>query len=126
MELGVLELETNIHEVCSFTITDKAPGRKRLLSAFTVKTLCSRGVNPQEVHMKLDCQCNYHKGKAALRHYDIVQLYTLRRFVSSSRACARLSSGARHQFKLGGQSRAQAGEIKSYTLRVCGLMWAGY
>ena len=60
------------------TITEKAPTRafswlKAPTSAFTFKTLlrhyAKRALTPQSLNVKLGPRRNYHKGRAAIRHY---------------------------------------------------------
>ena len=60
------------------TITEKAPTRafswlKVPTSAFTFKTLlrhyAKRALAPRSLNMKLGPRRNYHKGRAAIRHY---------------------------------------------------------
>ena len=61
-----------------FVITEKAPTRafswlKAPTSAFTFKTLirhyAKQALTPRSLNMKLGPWCNYHKGRAAIRHY---------------------------------------------------------
>ena len=61
-----------------FTITEKAPTRafswfKAPTSAFTFKTLlrhyAKRVLTPLSLNVKLGPRRNYHKGRAAIRHY---------------------------------------------------------
>ena len=61
-----------------FTITQKAPTRafswwKVPNSAFTFKTLlrhyAKRALTPRSLNVKLGPRHNYHKGRAAIRHY---------------------------------------------------------
>ena len=57
-----------------FTITEKAPTRlKAPSSAFTFKTLlrhyAKRVLTPRSLNVKLGPRRNYHKGRAAIRHY---------------------------------------------------------
>ena len=61
-----------------FTITEKAPTRafswmKAPTSAFTFKTLlrhyAKRALTPRSLNVKLGPRHNYHKGRAAIRHY---------------------------------------------------------
>ena len=61
-----------------FTITEKAPTRafswlKAPTSAFTFKTLlrhyAKRALTPRSLNVKLGPRRNYHKGRAAIRHY---------------------------------------------------------
>ena len=59
------------------TITEKAPTSNSLLKAptsiFTFKTLlrhyAKRALTPQSLNVKLGPRRNYHKGRAAIRHY---------------------------------------------------------
>ena len=60
------------------TITEKAPTRafswlKAPTSAFTFKTLlrhyAKRALTPRSLNVKLGPRRNYHKGRAAIRHY---------------------------------------------------------
>ena len=64
----------------SFVITEKAPTRafswlKAATTAFTFKTLLSlrhyakRALTPRSLNVKLGPRRNYHKGRAAIRHY---------------------------------------------------------
>ena len=62
----------------SCTITEKAPTRafswlKTATTAFTFKTLlkhyAKRALTPQSLNVKLGRRHNYHKGRAAIRHY---------------------------------------------------------
>ena len=61
-----------------FVITEKAPTRafswlKAATTAFTFKTLlrhyAKRALTPRSLNVKLGPQRNYHKGRAAIRHY---------------------------------------------------------
>ena len=61
-----------------FVITDKAPTRafswlKAATTAFTFKTLlrhyAKQVLTPRSLNVKLGPRCNYHKGRAAIRHY---------------------------------------------------------
>ena len=61
-----------------FAITEKAPTRalswlKAPTSAFTFKTLlrhyAKRALTPRSLNVKLGPRHNYHKGRAAIRHY---------------------------------------------------------
>ena len=61
-----------------FVIMEKAPSRafswlKAATTAFTFKTLlrhyAKRALTPQSLNVKLGPQHNYHKGRAAIRHY---------------------------------------------------------
>ena len=61
-----------------FVITEKAPSRafswlKAATTAFTFKTLLRHyakwALTPQSIIMKLGSRRNYHKGRAAIRHY---------------------------------------------------------
>ena len=61
-----------------FTITGKAPTRafswlKAATTAFTFKTLfrdyAKRALTPRSLNVKLGPRRNYHKGRAAIRHY---------------------------------------------------------
>ena len=61
-----------------FVIKEKAPTRafswlKAATTAFTFKThlrhYAKRAVTPRSLNVKLGPQCNYHKGRAAIRHY---------------------------------------------------------
>ena len=61
-----------------FTITEKAPTRafswlKAPTSAFTFKTLLRHyakwALTPRSLNVKLGPRRNYHKGRAAIRHY---------------------------------------------------------
>ena len=61
-----------------FVITEKAPTRafsrlKAPTSAFTFKTLlrhyAKRALTPRSLNVKLGPRRNYHKGRAAIRHY---------------------------------------------------------
>ena len=61
-----------------FVITEKAPTRafswlKAAITAFTFKTLlrhyAKRALTPQSLNVKLGLRRNYHKGRAAIRHY---------------------------------------------------------
>merc|ERR1711949_123317 len=61
-----------------FVITEKAPTRafswlKAATTAFTFKTLlrhyATRASTPRSLNMKLGPRRNYHKGRAAIRHY---------------------------------------------------------
>ena len=51
-----------------FVIMEKAP-----TTAFTFKTLlrhyAKQALTPRSLNMKLGLRCNYHKGRAAIRHY---------------------------------------------------------
>ena len=70
-----LELQTKVCE--DFTITEKAPTALSWLkvptSAFTYKTLlrhyAERALTPRSLNVKLGPRRNYHKGRAAIRHY---------------------------------------------------------
>ena len=62
----------------SFTITETAATRavswlKTPTSAFTFKTLlrhyAKRALTPRSLNVKLGPRRNYHKGRAAIRHY---------------------------------------------------------
>ena len=62
----------------SFVITEKAPTRafswlKAATTAFTFKTLlrhdAKRALTPWSLNVKLGPRRNYHKGRAAIRHY---------------------------------------------------------
>ena len=61
-----------------FVITEKAPTRafswlKAATTAFTFKTLlrnyAKRALTPRSLNVKLGPRRNYHKGRAAIRHY---------------------------------------------------------
>ena len=61
-----------------FVITEKAPTRafsslKTATTAFTFKTLlrhyAKRALTPRSLNVKLGPRRNYHKGRAAIRHY---------------------------------------------------------
>ena len=61
-----------------FTITEKAPTRafswlKAPTSTFTFKTLlrhdAKQALTPRSLNVKLGPRPNYHKGRAAIRHY---------------------------------------------------------
>ena len=61
-----------------FVITKKAPTRafswlKAATTAFTFKTLlrhhAKRALTPRSLNVKLGPRRNYHKGRAAIRHY---------------------------------------------------------
>ena len=71
-----LELQTKVREY--FTITEKAPTRafswlKTATTPFTFKTLLRHyakwSLTPQSLNVKLGPWRNYHKGRAAIRHY---------------------------------------------------------
>ena len=61
----------------SCTITEKAPTRAffwlKAATAFTFKTLlrhyAKRALTPLSLNVKLGPRRNYHKGRAAIRHY---------------------------------------------------------
>ena len=66
------------HHTHTFTITEKAPTRalswlKAPTSAFTFKTLlrhyAKQVLTPRSLNVKLGPRRNYHKGRAAIRHY---------------------------------------------------------
>ena len=61
-----------------FVITEKAPTRefswlKAATTAFTFQTLlrhyAKRALTPRSLNVKLGPRRNYHKGRAAIRHY---------------------------------------------------------
>ena len=61
-----------------FVITEKAPTRafswlKATTTAFTFKTLlrhyAKRALTPRSLNVKLGPRRNYHRGRAAIRHY---------------------------------------------------------
>ena len=61
-----------------FVIAEKAPTRafswlKAATTAFTFKTLLRHyakgALTPRSLNVKLGPRCNYHKGRAAIRHY---------------------------------------------------------
>ena len=71
-----VELLTINRQSC--TITEKAPTSafswlKAPTIAFTFKTLlrhfAKRALTPQSLNVKLGPRCNYHKRRAAIRHY---------------------------------------------------------
>ena len=75
------------------TITEKAPTRafswlKAPTSAFTFKTLlrhyAKRALTPWSLNVKLGPRHNYHKGRAAIRHYANQPANLWIAFVSSS------------------------------------------
>ena len=72
----VLELQTKA--IRRFVITEKAPTRafswlKAATTAFTFKTqlrhYAERALTPRSLNVKLGPRRNYHKGRAAIRHY---------------------------------------------------------
>ena len=72
----LLVFQTNA--IQRFVITEKAPTRafswlKAATTAFTFKTLlrhyAKRALTPRSLKVKLGPQRNYHKGRAAIRHY---------------------------------------------------------
>ena len=69
----VIELETNLCGVWSFTITEKAPWLKTPTGAFTSKTIlrnyAKQALTPRSLYVKLGPWRNYPKGRAAIRHY---------------------------------------------------------
>ena len=77
---GVLlsAVKRSIGSTTGCTITEKAPTRafswlKAPTSAFTFKTLlrhyARRALTPRSLNVKLGPRRNYHKGRAAIRHY---------------------------------------------------------
>ena len=75
--LAVLRSASKI-SIRRFVITEKAPTRafswlKAATTAFTVKTLlrhyAKRTLTPRSLNVKLGPRRNYHKGRAAIRHY---------------------------------------------------------
>ena len=77
--LPALELvHQSISSTTGCTFTEKAPTRafswlKAPTSAFTFKTLlrhyAERALTPRSLNVKLGPRRNYHKGRAAIRHY---------------------------------------------------------
>ena len=68
----------SIGSTAGCTITEKAPTRalswlKAATTAFTFKMLlrhyAKRALTPQSLNVKLGPRRNYHKGRAAIRHY---------------------------------------------------------
>ena len=73
-----VQIISAINRHLSCTITEKAPTRtfswlKAPTSAFTFKTLlrhyAKRALTPWSLNVKLGPRRNYHKGRAAIRHY---------------------------------------------------------
>merc|ERR1712024_203921 len=71
-------VKRSIGSIIDCTITEKAPTRafswlKAPTSAFTFKTLlrhyAKRALTPRSLNVKLGPRHNYHKGRAAIRHY---------------------------------------------------------
>ena len=72
------DVEIQTKAIRRFVITEKAPSRafswlKTATTAFTFKTLlrhyANRALTPRSLNVKLGPQRNYHKGRAAIRHY---------------------------------------------------------
>ena len=71
-------VKRSIGSTTGCTIMEKAPTRafswlKVPTSAFTFKTLlrhyAKQALTPRSLNVKLGPRCNYHKGRAAIRHY---------------------------------------------------------
>ena len=71
-------VKLSIGSTTGCTITEKVPTRafswlKAATTALTFQTLlrhyAKRVLTPQSLNMKLGPRCNYHKGRAAIRHY---------------------------------------------------------
>ena len=71
-------VKRSIGSTTGCTITEKAPTKafswlKAPISAFTFKTLlrhyAKRALTPRSLNVKLGPRRNYHKGRAAIRHY---------------------------------------------------------
>ena len=71
-------VKRSIGSTTGCTITEKAPTRafswlKAATTAFTFKTLLRhyaiRALTPRSLNVKLGPRRNYHKGRAAIRHY---------------------------------------------------------
>ena len=62
------EISASKSSIRRFVITEKAP-----TTAFTFKTqlrhYAKRALTPWSLNVKLGLRCNYHKGRAAIRHY---------------------------------------------------------
>ena len=76
--LGWVAVSASKSSIRRFVITEKAPTRafswlKAATTAFTFKTLlrhyAKRALTPWSLNVKLGPRCNYHKGRAAIRHY---------------------------------------------------------
>ena len=74
----VVEDSASKRSIRRFVITEKAPTRafswlKAATTAFTFKTLlrhyAKRALTPRYLNVKLGLGRNYHKGRAAIRHY---------------------------------------------------------
>ena len=74
----IMNCTASIGSTTGCTITEKAPTRafswlKAPTSAFTFKTLlrhyAKQPLTPQSLNVKLGPRRNYHKGRAAIRHY---------------------------------------------------------
>ena len=72
-----------------FVITEKAPAwLKAATTAFTFKTLlrhyAKRALTPRSLKVKLGPRRNYHKGRAAIRHYSQVARCEVAQLAQSS------------------------------------------
>ena len=86
------------------TITEKAPTGafswlKVASTAFTFKTLlkhyAKRALTPRSLNVKLGPRRNYHKGRAAIRHYANQPAHPLMTFVSATQFHVYLPWGQR-------------------------------
>ena len=75
---SVVDSSASKRSIRRFVITEKAPTRafsclKAATTAFTLKTLlrhyAKRTLTPRSLNVKLGPRRNYHKGRAAIRHY---------------------------------------------------------
>ena len=73
-----LQISASKSSIRRFVITEKAPTGafswlKAAATAFTFKTLlrhyAKRALTPRSLNVKLGPRRNYHKGRAAIRHY---------------------------------------------------------
>ena len=76
--VDISAVKRSIGSTTGCTITEKAPTRtfswlKGATTAFTFKTLlrhyAKRALTPRSLNVKLGPRRNYHKGRAAIRHY---------------------------------------------------------
>ena len=78
LKVGGVDTSASKRAIRRFVITEKAPTRafswvKAVTTAFTIKTLLrhytKQALTPRSLNVKLGPRHNYHKGRAALRHY---------------------------------------------------------
>ena len=65
----VPQIDPSVEQSRRRPLLGPSPGWKRLLALSHLRHYATRTLTPRSLNMKLAPRCNYHKGRAAIRHY---------------------------------------------------------